>query len=686
MASAIQVRIGVPYPLGAIPSGKGINFALHAPKAEEVRLVLYQCGQDAVLGSFNLDPVKNKSFDIWCIAFEGLPESFDYCWFLKGNSTDPRDIPYDPERPVLDPFARHLNTPEVWGKHDQLIMTDKPTIKARCCMPETFDWQHVAKPAIPLENLVIYEMHVRGFTIDPSSRSQHPGSYLGLIEKIPYLKELGINAVELLPIYEFDERAWDKIDPVTKQRLCNYWGYSTINFFCPMKRFASAQDIRAPIREFKTMVRELHRAGIEVILDVVYNHTAEGHPYPIFSFKGIDNPGFYIVDEQGKDTNFSGTGNTFAGNTPLGQELIIQSLRYWATEMQVDGFRFDLASILTRGEKGAVQRHPSLMRAIAHDPVLRGVKLIAEGWDAAGLYQLGQFPAWGPWSEWNGKYRDSVRRFIKGTDNNAGFFATALCGSQELYGHYQNGPSHSVNFITCHDGYTLRDLVSYQGKHNLRNAENNQDGNNQNDSWNCGAEGPTDSAEINKLRERQMRNFHLALMISQGIPMVLMGDEYGHTKSGNNNTWCQDNDLNWFKWDEIEKSKDFHRFFRLMIAFRKRHSLLMRRKFLTKHDIAWNGPLQDAPDWHPPSRFVSAHLHNEHKHHLYFAFNASASPVTIQLPLLKPHFPHLMTHSQWHLVADTSLPPPSDILDPPIPHTDPKYNLPAYSSVLFESK
>lgn len=675
----IQEIKGHPFPLGSSPTAKGINFSLHAPKADEARLVIYSCGQDTVVATFDLDFDKNRSHNIWFIALAGLPSSFDYCWFINGKASDPRDLPFDPNRPIVDPYAHFLNTPPEWGNHEKLILTEKPTLKARYCPPENYDWQNVEKPSIPYEKLIIYEMHVRSFTKDSSSQCEHAGTYLGIIEKIPYLKELGINAVELMPVFEFDEKSWDKIDPITKKKLCNYWGYSTINFFCPMKRFASAQDDYAAVREFKTMVRELHRAGIEVILDVVYNHTAEGHPYPIFSYKTIDNPGFYLVDDTGKDFNYSGTGNTFGGNLPLGQELILQSLRFWASEMQVDGFRFDLASILTRGEKGSVLHNPPLLRAIAHDPLLHSVKLIAEGWDAAGLYQLGQFPAWGHWSEWNGKYRDSVRRFIKGTDGNAGLFASALCGSQELYGRYKDGPFHSVNFITCHDGFTLRDLVSYQGKHNLRNGEDNRDGNDQNDSWNCGVEGPSQNPAIIELRQKQMRNFHLALMLSLGTPMILMGDEYGQTRLGNNNSWCQDNELNWFNWNEKDKNKEFYRFYKSLIDYRKKHPLLMRKKFYSHKDIVWFNPSQESPDWSSNSRYVSAMVHNEHQFYLFFAFNASNSEINVRLPQLKQPL-------QWNLVVDTSLPSPSDFNDPSLPYNHPTYTLPAHSAFLFETR
>lgn len=673
-SDGIRAEKGHPFPLGATPYGKGINFSLRAPKAHGAAITLYNCDDETVIGTFSLNR-SNKTHNVWHILIEGLPESFDYSWYLEGPQEGPRDLPFDPERSVLDPFARELNTPPVWGDHERILA--KP-VRARYTPAETFDWQSVPKPVIPHEQLVIYEMHVRSFTIDESSQCKSPGTYLGIVEKIPYLQELGVNAIELMPVYEFDERSYENIDPIKNKKLCNYWGYSTINFFCPMKRFAGSQERQGAIREFKTMVRELHKAGIEVILDVVYNHTAEGHPDPIFSFKGIDNPGYYLVDGEGKDMNFSGTGNTFASNTPEGQELILSSLRYWVNEMHIDGFRFDLASISTRGENGTVLESPPLLIAIARDPHLRSVKLIAEGWDAAGLYQLGEFPKWGPWCEWNGRFRDSVRRFIKGTDDYAGMFATALSGSQDLYGKYPLGSQHSINFVTCHDGFTLRDLVSYQDKHNLRNAEDNRDGNNQNDSWNCGAEGETDDPSVQALRERQMRNFHLALMLAQGIPMILMGDEYGHTREGNNNTWCHDDELNWFNWNAQHDNPSLFRFYRELILFRKKHPLLARKPAFTDKDITWLGSHHEAPDWGKDCRFVAAILKDSYgEPKLYFAFNAFSGPVPVSLP--EPP-----ESKKWHRIVDTGLAAPADFSDPPQPLNDLHYTMQPYSSLLLE--
>ncbi len=499
-------------------------------------------------------------------------------------------------------------------------------------------------------------MHVRGFTRDDSSKVQHPGTYLGLIEKIPYLKELGVNAVELLPIHEFNEKEAVQINPLTKQKLCNYFGYSTVNFFSPMNRYASQSNQDKALIEFKTMVRELHKNGIEVILDVVYNHTFEGnHQGPVLSFRGFDAPAYYMIDAQGNYLNFSGVGNTVNCNHPVSWELILQSLRYWVTEMHVDGFRFDLASILTRGENGAPLAYPPMVEAISRDPILSHTKLIAEAWDAGGLYQVGGFYHGTRWSEWNGKYRDVVRRFIKGTPGHKMAFATALCGSQDLYG-WGRAPICSVNFITAHDGFSLADLVTYNEKHNESNGEENRDGFDHNDSWNCGIEGHSLNKKIVNLRERQIRNFHFALMISQGIPMVLMGDEYAHTRHGNNNTWCQDNELNWFLWNRLDIRPGFNRFFRSLIQFRKDHPLLKRETFLEDKDITWHGITPDKPEWGNENHLVAFTLNSDQGPDIYIAFNAGHILQTLTIPPAG-------TGKNWFWVVNTYNTSPEDFFD-----------------------
>ncbi len=597
MLQTLSTNSGSAEPLGFSLDGKKANFALFSQHATAVFLQLYWENEKREV------PL-HKTGDIWHVAVSDCPESVSYSYRCEGL----HHLGYNPEALLVDPYAK--------------ILVDQ--IRAQARLPQPFNWQGVSKPLLPKEDLVIYEMHVRGFTKHASSHVQYPGTFSGIIEKIPYLKKLGINAVELMPIFQFDE-TYRK-----KKPLVNYWGYDPLHFFVPETLYAAAN----PIDEFKTMVRELHRHGIEVILDVVYNHTGEGKETDHYvNFRGIDSTVYYIRDAKGNYYNYSGCGNTLNTNHPIVKNFILDSLRYWAQEMQVDGFRFDLASVLTRNPQGDPLPHPPVIEAMNQDPAFHQVKLIAEPWDAAGLYQVGAFPQWGPWSEWNGQYRDTVRKFIKGTCGKSGKFASALFGSETIYHAYQS-PLSSVNFITAHDGYTLRDLVTYQGKHNFANGEENRDGANQNDSWNCGHEGPTNNVEINTLRDRQMRNFFVALFVSQGIPMLLMGDEYGHTRSGNNNPYVQDNELNWFLWDQLEKHEQIFEFVSLLIQFRKNHPQLRQRKFFTSSDITWYN------NWDPNSRFVA---YCYAKDPLYIAFNANYDPVEVSLP-----------QGNWHLVVNTA--------------------------------
>ena len=616
MQKEIVVYPGNPQPLGFSVQGKRANFAVFSSHASKV--VLGVSGSGQTRGSaVNRPPASsqgdsaphegkilqialNRSGDVWHVALEGWSDEMEYAFSL------------DPGVWLADPASQTPASAPIWGQ-------GLKTVWSRMAALNPFDWQNAKKPAIPKSELVIYEMHVRGFTAHPSSRATHRGTYLGIIEKIPYLRKLGINAVELMPIFEFDETP-------PNSTLRNFWGYDPLYYFAPMRRYAAGKDAKT---EFKTLIRELHKNGIEVILDVVYNHTGEaGDRNFQFSFRGLDDSVYYMVDSQGKYRDFSGCKNTVNSNHPVVMKFILASLRYWVEEMQVDGFRFDLASIFTRGVDGKVLKKPPILEAIANDPVLNQVKLISESWDATGLYQLGTFPDFGPWSEWNGKYRDRVRNFIKGTDDCAGEFADVISGSEVLY--RSHSPISSINFITAHDGYSLRDLVSYEEKHNESNGQKNQDGNNQNFSWNCGAEGPTSNSAIEKLRERQMRNFLLALFLSQGIPMILMGDEYGHTRRGNNNPYVQDNEINWFLWDEAEQKPDVVDFVSSLIQFRKMHPELRRTRFLLDADVDWHGPEPLHPDWSPKSRFVACTLKSARP--LYIAFNADSEPKGIALP------------------------------------------------------
>jgi len=499
-------------------------------------------------------------------------------------------------------------------------------------------------------------LHVRGFTRHPSSSVSSPGTYLGLTEKIPYLQQLGVTAVELLPVYEFEEADTDRNNPLLGQSLINLWGYQPIAFFAPHAAYASRREPGSAVTEFKEMVRRFHEAGIEVILDVVFNHTAEGDERgPTWSFRGIDNPTYYLLDENGRYRNYSGCGNTFNCNHPVSRQLIISCLRYWVMEMHVDGFRFDLASILARGKDGQPLADPPLLESLAYDPVLADTKLIAEAWDAAGLYQVGSFPSWGRWAEWNGRYRDDLRRFVKSDPGLSAALARRLCGSPDLYAGGNRHAKHSINFVTCHDGFTLRDLVSYNEKHNELNGEDNRDGANDNYSWNCGAEGPTSDPEILALRRRQSRNFLSLLMVSGGVPMLLGGDEFGRAQQGNNNAYCQDNEISWVDWSLAQKNGDLLRFVQALIRLR-RDSKSFRN--IGWHEtgnqtaVAFHGVDLFKPDWSADSRSLAAEFSNNGER-FYLAANAYWERLKFNLP-----------KARWKRVIDTSLAPPADIALP----------------------
>lgn len=649
---------GFPEPFGISYHDGGINFALFSKNATEVTLCLFDSNTEDLAAELVLDPRENKTGDVWHIYLKDIKENFYYSYLVNGPYQHNSKNPFSQKFHLLDPYAIRLTTGNQWGK--TLSPSGHPLTNYR---PQgeihldsaPFDWESDQSPEIPMQDLVIYEMHVRGFTQDPSSAVQNPGTFLGVIEKIPHLIELGVNAVELLPIQEFNECEFSLTHPRMKTPLYNFWGYSTVNFFAPMNRYASNNG--DAIKECKMMIKALHSHGIEVILDIVFNHTAEGNEKgPVLSFKGIDNAVYYILDEKGHYLNYSGCGNTFNCNHPVVNELIIKALRYWVLEMHVDGFRFDLASIFYRGTNGNPLSLAPVVEAISKDPILANIKLIAEPWDAVGFYQVGSFdPNEKRWSEWNGKYRDVVRRFINGTPASSGEFAMRISGSEDLY-HFRS-PCASINFVTVHDGFTLADLVSYNQKHNLDNDEDNRDGTDMNDSWNCGVEGPTDNKKILLLRERQMRNFHLALMVSQGIPMLLMGDEYAHSKKGNNNTWCQDNELNWFQWDQLRENQSFYRFYRRLIHFRQHHNLLRRETFLSPEDVDWHGQEPLKPDWSSRNSFVAFSLKDSiNENDLYIAFNTQDNSVAIKLP--QPP-----QSKSWYWVVNTGNLPPNDFYE-----------------------
>ncbi|MGR9087185.1 MAG: glycogen debranching protein GlgX [Gammaproteobacteria bacterium] len=597
---------GHPLPLGTTVERGGINFSIFARNASSVTLVICLPGGDEI-AAFPFDSQFNRTGDVWHAFIVGLDPGIEYAYRIDGPGG--KKFCYDPSQLLADPYAVALNGRSVWA--DQSAV-QRDLFRRALIVTRDYDWEMDQPINRPLSDSVIYELHVRSFTRDDSSKVGFPGTFKGLIDKIPYLQGLGITAVELLPVTEFDEMDNVRMNPEEGSRLYNFWGYQTLSFFALKSAYASSTGPGSEIDDFKDLVKALHAAGIEIILDVVFNHSGEGDERgPAYSFKGIDNPTYYMLADDGSYMNFSGCGNTINCNHPYVRNFILDSLRYWVTEMHVDGFRFDLASILGRDQAGRVLASPPLLEQIAGDPVLAKTKLIAEAWDAAGLYQVGTFPNWGRWAEWNGRFRDDIRRFVKGDEGMVGGLATRLAGSPDLY-QYGRDPGHGINFVTSHDGFTLSDLVSYNEKHNDGNGEENLDGDNHNLSWNCGIEGETDNPEIVALRARQIRNFAALLMLSRGVPMILAGDEFGRSQKGNNNAYCQDNSISWLNWDLLEKNRSLHRFFRLLIAFRKEYELLRYDSFLVKNgygpEISWHGERLSQPDWQGISRSLAMHM------------------------------------------------------------------------------
>jgi isoamylase len=661
---------GTPLPLGAWRRPPGINFSLFSRHGRAVSLLLFESGRGDRLAEIALDPAVNRTGDIWHILVHDLDPAVRYGYRVDGPC-EPRGSGhfFNPGHILLDPYARALSGGTTWGKPYRRRRHEHPDARflRRCCVcDDEFDWEGDRPLNIPLQDSVIYELHVRGFTVHPGSGVDHPGTYGGVVEKIPYLKELGVTAVELLPVAEFNEDENVNIDPGTGVRLKNFWGYSTLAFFAPKAAYAVDGRNGRQVREFKEMVKALHRAGIEVILDVVFNHTAEGGGNgPVFSFRGLDNTIYYLLDPETREyLNFSGCGNTTNCNHPLVRSLIMDCLHYWVTEMHVDGFRFDLASILGRDRQGRVLANPPMVEQIAEDPVLAHTKIIAEAWDAAGLYQVGSFSTSSRWAEWNGRFRDEVRAFMAGHSDSVAALATRLAGSSDLYQDNLRHPYNSINYVTCHDGFTLSDLVSYDRKHNLPNGENNRDGSDHNLSWNSGAEGETTDPEINRLRERRMRTFAVILFLSQGVPMFVAGDEFGRTQRGNNNAYCQDSDISWLDWGLAEKNKELLRFFRLLISLRKDHPVFRRATFFAspeagEAEISWHSPTGGPADWSPAARTLAFLLRGAAAagtpdHDFYVMLNSQMATCRFQVPAALPGRP-------WLLLVDTAAPPPGDI-------------------------
>lgn len=668
---------GLPLPYGATLDDHGAQFSLFSRHATSVTLVLFSSADPNDPGEeIVLDPKINRTGDIWHIWVEGVKEGQLYGYRVDGPYKPSEGMRFNRNKLLVDPYARAVTGNFQWNladargydpssphPEDSFSTVDSAPGAPRCVVMKNFTNSSPPPLCIPFEDTIIYELHVKGFTYHPSSKVKHPGTFLGLLEKIPYLKELGITAIELMPVMEFDEDENLNINPITGEKLKNFWGYSTISFFAPKGRYAHGDKLGGQVKEFRYMVDELHRAGIEVILDIVINHTAEGdHLGPTLCFRGIDNLIYYMLKEDKRYyQNFSGCGNTLNCNHPIVRNFILDCLKYWVMEMKIDGFRFDLASILGRDQDGTIQQNPPLLEWIAEEPVLRNTKLIAEAWDAAGAYQVGDFP--GRWADWNGRFRDDVRRFWRGDENTAGNFATRIAGSSDLY--EGKGPLHSINFVTCHDGFTLNDLVSYSEKHNIENGEGNLDGENFNWSCNYGHEGIDAPPHIDAIRRQQIKNFIATLFLSQGVPMLLAGDEFRRTQRGNNNAWCQDNEISWVNWNFKDQHFEIFQFTKNMIAFRKKHPSLRRKNFFTglpqangAPDISWHGTKPFEPNWSAKSHLVVCLINgaaSNDENDLFMVFNASSHPQHIQLP-------PSVCGKPWHLKIDTSKNPPDDFL------------------------
>jgi isoamylase len=665
----LPTRDGSRYPPGATLTTDGVNFSIFSPNATRVELLLYEAADSPTpFGVIVLDPERNRTHLSWHVFVEGLVPGMHYSWRLDGSSDrGAGGACFNPRKELLDPRARGV-TDTVWNRRRAADPADSGACGLRSVVCDlSFDWSGERAIARGLEGAVIYELHVGGFTRHPSAAVAAPGTFCALAEKIPYLQQLGITHVELLPVMAFDEQS---VPPTVAARgLRNYWGYNTHSFWSPHPRYCAAPQQGRGATEFKQLVRALHAAGIGVILDVVFNHTAEGgSDGPWINFRGIANEVFYLLDPQDRRRylDFTGCGNTVNCNHPLVTSFIVQCLEYWVEEMHVDGFRFDLASVFTRGEGGAVLSTPPLPWSIELSRSLERVPLIAEAWDAAGLYQVGAFPG-SSWAEWNGAYRDAVRRFVRGDAGLVGVLASRIAGSSDLYADDGRLPCDSINFITCHDGFTLADLVSYNGKHNEANGDDNRDGSNDNLSWNCGVEGPTADATILALRQRQAKNFLTVLMLSRGVPMLCAGDELLRTQGGNNNAYCQDNELSWFDWSRLESEREMLDFTRGMIAFRRRHGSLTVNRFYQGRivpergipDIAWHGARLHQPLWGDPTARVLAFTIagvGPGEADVHAILNMSEVLIEAEMPELRGR--------GWHVAVDTAQAPPRDILEP----------------------
>jgi len=645
----------------------GVNFAFFSKNATRVRLEFFDHPEDSKAQGIDFDPSINRSGDLWHIWIKGIKPGDLYAYRVDGPYNPNEGNRFNFNKLLLDPFAKAITPLLAWdfnpalgfdtslSNGDSVLSTvDSASTMPKCVVTQyDFSWEGDVFPRHPWSITIIYETHLRGLSMSPSSGVKNPGTYQGLIEKIPYFKELGVTAIELLPIFEFNE---SQVTSHLGKALKNYWGYDPVLFMAPKASYSSLKGLGQPIGEFKEMVKALHRAKIELILDVVFNHTAEtDQEGPTISFRGIDNTIFYLLENDKRYyKNYTGTGNTFNANHEIVQEHILTVLRYWVQEMHVDGFRFDLASILNRDVNGNLLSNAPVLDRIAKDPVLKDVKIIAEPWDAAGAYQLGDFSDQ-RWVEWNDQYRDGVRRFWRGDEGMLGVLASRICGSADIFVKSGKGPQNSINFITCHDGFTLNDLVSFKSKHNEKNLQDNNDGANENFSDNGGVEGPTEEFSVDSFRKLQIKNFILTLLISRGVPMLLGGDEFRRTQGGNNNAYCQDNETSWYDWNLLKKNDEIFNFTRGMIAFRSAHPNLSQERFYTDADVQWFDPQGASPNWANPGEKKFGCLINENKNEvLFLIFNASNEGADFLLP-------SAFLKAQWYLAVDTSHESPQDI-------------------------
>lgn len=664
--------------LGATIDGEFTNFAVISKNATKVTLEIYS-SRDATdpIFKYELNETYNKTGDVWHVQVKDAGHGTYYGWKVDGPYDVAKGHRFDGSKLLLDPYGKSAVKSAKNPVYKSLVIDDR-----------SYDWEGVAKPKIPMKDTIIYEMHVRLFTQSDSSKVMCKGTFQGVLEKIDHLKKLGITTLELLPIYDFDVNSNDNINPITGEQLHDVWGYNPNNFFAVASHYGNGENDGDEVICFKDFVKAIHKEGMEVILDVVYNHTGEGNEKgPTLNFKGLDNQIYYMLSPYDRKyyANYSGTGNTLNCNHPVVKQLILDSLRYWVTDMQVDGFRFDLASILGRDSNGQWMGEYSLLKDIAQDPVLADTKLIAESWDAGGGYHLGEMPV--GFAEWNGKYRDVIRGFLNGHINTISNLATRITGSSDLFNEEGRGPLDSINFITAHDGFTMWDLFSYNEKHNIENGENNRDGTNDNISYNYGVEGETLDQDIINMRKKKVKNAVTLLMISQGVPMIVMGDEFCKTQKGNNNPYCQDNDISWLNWERKEEFKDIYDYFCKIIHFRKEHPSLRREHFLSqnaKGEITWHGVEADYPDWAYYSRTIAFMLNagvgNEEPDDvdIYVAINGYTKSLTFELPKTD--------NGKWHRVVDTGKDSPHDFLEDPAMIKDGKYEVESYSILICVSK